>query len=598
MKKAIKVNNGNNRGRHWPTKGFLLGLGIAAACMTPASLRADNLFWDANGAAANVGGSGTWDTTSPLWRLDSTTGALQTYTNSSGNMTANFAPTAGTVTIASGTAVNANLINVTANYTIAGGSGSSLNLDGTAPTIATGGSSLTIGADITGSAGLIKTGAGTLTLNGNNSFTGGFTWNEVNNFVLSLGNDNALGSNALTFNGGSNQITIRSNDATAHTYTNAVTSSKGAVVFGATSTFTGDLAFGTWTKLGGNQGYTVNNSKTTLAGYSSSGGTITKGGAGNLIVSGNWTQTGATALTISAGALAVAGTYSVNAVANLGNTSGTDTTGVLGRNGSLTAAVGAANGVKWTGGASASNGGLFAYGGNATWGNAANNLIVNFGGSGAMQTWGTTTNFIASGKTLIFGNALSNGTVDFQNALNLGGAAQTIRVDQGATNLAGGADAKLSGVISNGGLTKTGAGTMLLTAINTYTGNTAINGGTLQLADNAGLSFVIGATGVNNMITGNGTGSLLLDGDFTFDLTGAAATGSWTIVDVANLLETYGSNFAVNGFTEIAPDVWQFGNYTFTESTGLLTAVPEPSTYVLLTAGLGALALLRRRRKA
>ncbi len=47
-------------------------------------------------------------------------------------------------------------------------------------------------------------------------------------------------------------------------------------------------------------------------------------------------------------------------------------------NGSLTAALNAANGVARTSGA---NGGLFAFGNNATWGNAANNLQVNFGGT-------------------------------------------------------------------------------------------------------------------------------------------------------------------------------------------------------------------------
>jgi autotransporter-associated beta strand protein len=311
-----------------------------------------------------------------------------------------------------------------------------------------------------------------------------------------------------------------------------------------------------------------------------------------MIVTGNFTRGSANTFTISNGALAVGGTWNVNTVATLGSTTSA-TTAVLGRNGSMTGALNATEGVRWAAGTSL-GGGLFAYGTSGTWGNAANNLAVNFGGSSATLTWGQT-NFVQSGQTLIFGNTVSNGTVTFQNAIDLGAALRTVDVVQGTSNLSGGSDAILSGVLSNGGLNKTGNGKLELTAVNTYTGDTVINAGTLLLADNAELSFLIGNSGVNNSISG--VGSLLLDGDISFNLGGAAAAGSWLIVAVDSLSETYGSTFTVVGFTESEPNsgIWESGDYTFTESTGILNAVPEPSAGALILAG-GALLLRRRRR--
>lgn len=57
--------------------------------------------------------------------------------------------------------------------------------------------------------------------------------------------------------------------------------------------------------------------------------------------------------------------------------------------------------------------------------------------------------------------------------------------------------------------------------------------------------------------------------------------------------QSFGATFSINGFSE-SGDVWTNGTYSFDESTGVLSVVPEPATLVLL-AGLGAPAMFRRR---
>jgi autotransporter-associated beta strand protein len=153
---------------------------------------------------------------------------------------------------------------------------------------------------------------------------------------------------------------------------------------------------------------------------------------------------------------------------------------------------------------------------------------------------------------------------------------------------------------TDGGLTKTGAGTLTLSnAANTYNGTTLVSQGTLATA-------ATGVFGIGNVTVANVAGATLLLGNNT------------SIADTATLLfggnSTINLNFTAgdvnaevvgaitNGTISIGAGTYDaselnafFGGSSFI-GTGALQVVPEPS--VALLGGLGVLGLLRRRRTA
>jgi autotransporter-associated beta strand protein len=120
-----------------------------------------------------------------------------------------------------------------------------------------------------------------------------------------------------------------------------------------------------------------------------------------------------------------------------------------------------------------------------------------------------------------------------------------------------------------------GAGRILrwMSPSNTFTGS-LINNGRFELVDDARMNFVIGASGVNNAISGTGP-EAIIGGDFVFNLTGASTTpgSSWNIVSASNL--TYGVTFNVPGFTQ-SGDFWTNGTFLFNPLTGTLSVSAPP----------------------
>lgn len=178
-------------------------------------------------------------------------------------------------------------------------------------------------------------------------------------------------------------------------------------------------------------------------------------------------------------------------------------------------------------------GGFSAYGGNR---------FVNIGGAGATLTFGSA-NFVASRDSqLILSSQYSDGTIDFQNGLNLANETQTILVNNGTAAV----DAKLSGKLTAGSLVKTGEGVLALTNdTNDYSGGTVVNAGTLLVNNTTGSGAGSAGVVVNGGAVG-GTGAF--SGALVVNAGGTLAPGA--------SIETLGTgDVTLNGLSTFAYEV-------------------------------------------
>ena len=284
-----------------------LVLGTAFAPRTEA-VNTD-LYWDADGATtAATGGTGTWNTSSALWRLTTATGSLQNYDNTSPSViTAHLGGTAGTLTIASGVTINVNSLvfdaGATGNYTLAGANSTTsiLNFSGTAPTIVNNfGGIETISAKITGSSGFTLTGGNFTVITGDLTGLSGIV--NVNG-RLNLAST-VTGSQLQAWSIGSGGTLTTNNQTSGSTLQLGSLSGVGTLRTGNTGS----------PALGGTDIFQIGalNTSTTFSGtiidFTSGGGTslsaITKVGTGTLTLTGTGnTYSGGT--NINAGTLAV-----------------------------------------------------------------------------------------------------------------------------------------------------------------------------------------------------------------------------------------------------------------------------------------------------
>jgi len=227
------------------------------------------------------------------------------------------------------------------------------------------------------------------------------------------------------------------------------------------------------------------------------GGGLLKTGAGTVVLTANNTYGGTTI--ISGGALQAVDGVGLPSSSNLvfnGNLAQNGYGAVFQSSGTFSRAVGNGAGqVQWTG-----DGGFAANGGP---------LTISLS-PGVPLVWNSVNNnngtpgFLGDLNVLTFGSHTANNQVDFTDGIDLNGPNQNggnrqIDVTAGA----GGDSALISGNIidsvGGGGLLKTGAGTLILSGSNSYTGGTIVSNGALVAASAyalpAGTSLTVGAGG-------------------------------------------------------------------------------------------------------
>lgn len=224
--------------------------------------------------------------------------------------------------------------------------------------------------------------------------------------------------------------------------------------------------------------------------------------------------------------------------------------------------------------------------------------------SGTTLTW--TTNLSGNNVAFILGAATATHTVDFRNPILFGASAtanRTIQADDGGAAI----DGKLSGALTGSGtFSKTGDGTLQLTAANTYSGPTLVMAGRLlvdgtnsgagavNVASSAvlgGSGRIAGATAVSGMLTPGTSGSI---GVLRFGSTLTNAAGSSTLFDIGGDLRgtsydgidvvgslTYGGSL-VFGFTSMASGTFNLFD-GFTSQLGSLDSVTASGAFGSLT---------------
>ena len=138
---------------------------------------------------------------------------------------------------------------------------------------------------------------------------------------------------------------------------------------------------------------------------------------------------------------------------------------------------------------------------------------------------------LSGGGSVAFDNT-NNGTATISGPLNLGGVSTNFDIGNGAAPT----DLLITGVLSNGGVSKTGLGTLSFggTGANTYTGLTTVSAGTLMLSKTAGVN----AVGGDVTITG-GTLSLEAASQLPSSATVTLSGGTFNMNNNADAFDTF-----------------------------------------------------------
>jgi|GEM_PF-2299728 autotransporter-associated beta strand protein/VCBS repeat-containing protein len=426
---------------------------------------------------------------------------------------------------------------------------------------------VTLSGEISGSGDLIKSGTGVLTLSGDSANYSGNIF--LNQGVIIAAHNNALGNTTGSTTVASG-TTLRIGDGLALAENLTISGVGINAAYGAlkinegsgSATLTGDITLAADSLIGAfNAGDSL-----TLSGVISGDFDLTKVGSGTLTLSGANTHSGA--VTVSQGTLALSGGSSigdssavtVSSGATLSLTGGDETIGSLSGSGAVALSygliVGNASSTVFSGVISSTNSsGITKVGSGSLTLSGANtytgSTIVNAGtlylenGSAIADSSAVTINSGAEIELYISDETI--GSLAGAGTLTLNGGSLTV----GGNN----SDTIFSGQIqdggNSGGLIKTGSGTLTLTAgdgINTYSGGTSVDSGTLAIsrASHLGTGSVTLGDGTLQLLSGGNlsssnpmTNTTVLTGDSTINVaSGVYAKWSSVISGSGSLTKT------------------------------------------------------------
>jgi fibronectin-binding autotransporter adhesin len=383
-----------------------------------------------------------------------------------------------------------------------------------------------------------------------NAVTGG----AVN---LSVGFNDASGSYSGVISNGAAVVSLTKIGAGtqvlsgANVYTGTTTVSGGTLQVGSGGT-TGTLGIGA---ISNNASLVFNRSNTlTVANAISGAGSLTQAGTGTTILTSANSYTGAIAInqgTLQAGSTSAFGNNSAVTLADVAGAT-------LNLNG-FNSSIGSLAGGGPAGGNVSLGAGTLTTGGN----NTSTIYGGTIGGTGAFIKTGTGTLALTGANTYTGTTTVNAGTLQVGNGGTFGSLG-TGAISNNASLVFNRSDTLTvaNAISGTGSLTQAGAGTTILTNANSYTGATAVSGGTLQVG-NGGTTGTLGTGAISNNASLvfnrsntltvasaiSGTGSLTQAGGGTTVLSGANSYTGTTAINQGTLqagsTSAFGNNSAV-----------------------------------------------------